>query len=185
MLRTNRKLYQEVVADKETGEVVTNKTLYRMNDEPDYIKLYIDTVFTFKGLRKGLNPIFLAFLNHMSYAGANEKYGGQVIFVNMAMKKMIAEQLGLGIDSINKALSEFVKTGVFSRLTVGTYQVNPDIVGKGHWADIQNIRATFDFGNRTVKADVVHSEEQSMTENQQALEDEFQTSMFDNQSEAV
>lgn len=185
MLGTDKKVYQEVVVDKENGEVITHKTVYKTNDEPEYIKLYIDTVFTFKGLRKGLNPIFLAFLKHMSYAGADELYGGQIIFVNMTMKKMIASQLGLGIDSINKALSEFVKAGVFSRVSVGTYQVNPDIVGKGNWADIKNIRATFDFGNGTVKADVVRSEEQSMTEHQQALEDEFQTSMFDNQSEAV
>lgn len=179
MLRADKKVYQEVVVDKENGEVVTNKTVYKTNDEPEYIKLYIDCVFTFKGIRKGLNPIFLAFLKHMTYAGADEMFGGQVIFVNMAMKKLIANQLGLGIDSINKALSEFVKAGIFRRMAVGTYQVNPDIVGKGNWADIKNIKATFDFGEGVMKADVVHSEETAMTEHQQELEDKYQTTFFD------
>ena len=125
--------------------------------EPDYIKLYIDCVFTMKGLRKGLNPIFLAFIKHMTYADIEGEYGGQIIYTNMALKKSIANQLGLGIDSINKALSEFVKAGIFKRVAVATYQVNPSIVGKGEWKDIKNIIATFDFADNSVKAQFVHN----------------------------
>ena len=109
----------------------------------------------------------------MSYADIGDQGGGQVIFVNKAMKDIIAKKLNLGIDSINKALSEFTKVGMFKRLTVGTYQVNPNIVGKGEWKDIKNIRATFDFGSKEIVADIVREEEESMTENQQNLAENY------------
>lgn len=175
--RLDKKVFEEHVITDE-GEVVSSKTVYKTQTEPEYVKLYIDCVLTVKGLRKGLNPIFLAFLPYMSYADINGQGGGQVIFVNKAMKDIIAQKLNLGIDSINKALSEFTKAGLFKRLTVGTYQVNPNIVGKGEWKDIKNIRATFDFGSRDIVADIVRAEEEDMTENQQRLEDEYQQMSF-------
>lgn len=170
--RTDKKVFEEHVIT-EAGEVMQSKTVYKAQTEPEYVKLYIDCILTVKGLRKGLNPIFMAFLPYMSYADINGQGGGQVIFINKAMKDIIANKLGLGIDSINKALSELTKAGIFKRLTVGTYQVNPNIVGKGEWKDIKNIRATFDFGNKEVVAEIVKSEEETMTANQQELEDEF------------
>lgn len=175
--RLDKKVFEEHIVSQETGEMIQSKTVYKTQTEPEYVKLYIDCILTVKGLRKGLNPIFLAFLPYMSYADINGQGGGQVIFVNKAMKEIIAQKLNLGIDSINKALSEFTKAGLFKRLTVGTYQVNPNIVGKGEWKDIKNIRATFDFGNKEIVADIVKAEEDNMTANQQRLEDKYQVTI--------
>lgn len=171
--RLDRQVYSEVVISEETGEVKSSKTVHKVQTEPDYVKLYIDCVFILKGVRKGINPIFLAFLEHMSYADSNTKYGGQVIYVNKAMKSTIAENLGLKIDSINKALYELVKNKIFKRVDVGTYQVNPNIVGRGEWKDIKNIRAFFDFGSKEIIADIVKNEEENMTQNQNILEKKF------------
>lgn len=176
--RLDKKVFESHIVSQETGELIQSKTVYKTQTEPEYVKLYIDCILTVKGLRKGLNPIFLAFLPYMSYADINGQGGGQVIFVNKAMKDIIAKKLNLGIDSINKALSEFTKAGLFKRLTVGTYQVNPNIVGKGEWKDIKNIRATFDFGSKEIVADIVRAEEENMTENQQRLEEEYEQMTF-------
>ena len=174
-----KKTYEEHIISEETGEIITSKSVYKVK-EPDYVKLYLDCVFTFKGLRKGLNPIFLAFIKYMNYADINGQGGGQVIFVNKAMKESIAKSLNLGIDSINKALSEFTKTGMFKRLTVGTYQVNPNIIGRGEWKDIKNIRATFDFANGELIADIVRNEETTLTEQQTELEQKFKEMIENN-----
>lgn len=172
--RTEKKVFEEHIVSQETGEIITSKTVYNTQTEPEYVKLYIDCLFAVKGVRKGINPIFLAFLPYMSYADINGQGGGQVIFINKAMKDIIAKKLGLGIDSINKALSELTKAGIFKRLTVGTYQVNPNIVGKGEWKDIKNIRATFDFASKEVVAEIVKEEEEAMTEHQKALSEAFE-----------
>jgi predicted transcriptional regulator len=179
--RIEKKVFEEHIVSQETGEVITSKTVYKTQTEPEYIKLYIDCLFTVKGVRKGLNPIFLAFLPYMSYADINGQGGGQVIFINKAMKDIIAKKLGLGIDSINKALSELTKAGIFKRLTVGTYQVNPNIVGKGEWKDIKNIRATFDFANKEVVAEIVKEEEEAMTEHQETLSEAFKDKEMSNE----
>ncbi len=95
----------------------------------------------------------------MSYSDINRKYGGQIIYVNKAMKTAIATKVGLSIVSVNNAITDFVKKGIFKRVDVGTYQVNPNIVGKGEWKDIKNIRATFDFANKEVVGDIVREED--------------------------
>lgn len=171
-MRNDRKVFEEHIITQE-GEVVSSKTVYQAKDEPGFVKLYIDCVFTIKGVKKGFNPIFVAFLEHMSYSDVNAEYGGQIIYVNKAMKAAIANKVGLSIVSVNNAITDFVKKGLFKRVAVGTYQVNPNIVGLGKWADIRNIRATFDFGSREIVADIVKAEEEDMTENQQRLENEY------------
>ena len=177
--KTDRVVYTEVVSSVETGEVMSSRTMYRCKDEPEFVKLYIDCLFTVKGLRKGLNPIFLAFLQYMTYADVNGQEGGQLIFTNKALKMQICNKLGLGIDSINKALSDFVKAGVFKRIAPATYQVNPNIVGKGSWSDIKSIRANFDFNSKEVVADIVKYEEEEMTNKQTQLEEQYQLSIDD------
>lgn len=161
-MRNDKKVFEEHVITQE-GEVVSSKTVYKAQDEPDFVKLYIDCVFTVKGVKKGFNPIFVAFLEYMSYSDANDEYGGQIIYVNKAMKATIANKVGLSIVSVNNAITDFVKKGLFKRVDVGTYQVNPNIVGRGKWADIKNIRATFDFRSKEVVADIV-KEVDSLTE---------------------
>lgn len=157
--RFDKKTYEEHIVT-EDGEVIQSKTIYQTKDEPEYVKLYIDCVFSLKGVRKRLNPIFIAFLEYMSYADSDAEYGGQLIFINKPMKLIIAKKLNLGIDSINKAVSEFTKHGLFKRITNGMYQVNPDIVGRGEWKDIKNIKATFDFGKKEVKADIIRENDE-------------------------
>lgn len=171
-MRKDKKVFEEHVITQD-GEVVSSKEVYKTQDEPDFVKLYIDCVFTVKGVKKGFNPIFVAFLEHMSYSDSYNEYGGQLIYVNKAMKTSIAKKVGLSLVSVNNAITDFVKKGLFKRVDVATYQVNPNIVGRGKWADIKNIRANFDFRNKEIVADIVKVEEEDMTENQQRLEDEY------------
>lgn len=167
-IRFERKVYEEhVVTD--TGKIVSAKTVYNIKTEPEYVKLYINCVLTLNGLRKGLSNIFLAFLPYMSYADVNSIDGGQVIFINKAMKNIIAKKLNIGIESINKAISEFTKVGLFKRLSVGMYQINPNIVGRGEWKDIKNIRATFDFASKEIVADIIKNEEADSNEQKKAI----------------
>lgn len=153
MKSTERKVYEEHVVTQE-GEVVSSRTIYNTNTEPPYVKLYIDCVLTVKGLQKGLNPILIGFLEHMSYAGT-ELYGGQIIFVNKALKECIANKLKVGIKRIDQAITQFVKANIFKRVAVGTYQVNPNIIGKGEWKDIKKIKANFDFNTGEIIAEII------------------------------
>ena len=71
---------------------------------------------------------------------------------------------GKTVKRIEQAITDFVKTGVFSRIATSTYQVNAALFGKGDWQDIKNIRATFDFGKGTVETEIIKGEEEQPTD---------------------
>lgn len=154
--RIDKQIYVEV-SKSDQGEVTDFKTVTKLQSEPEYVKLYIDCVFHVKGLRKGLSPIFLALLPHMSYADMDEDEGGQILYINKALKKQIAAKLDISVESVSKALTDFVRAGICHRLDTGKYQVNPHIVGRGEWKDIKNIRASFDFGDKDVVAEIIRT----------------------------
>lgn len=144
------------ITDFTTGEIKVEeiKKVITKGDEPNYVKLYLDTLLTFKSLSKTLNPILMEFLKYMSYASVYDPNGGQVIFVNAEMKRRIAMQTGKTVKRIEQAITEFVKANVFKRIATGTYQVNPSLFGKGDWKDIKSIRATFDFNTGEIITDI-------------------------------
>lgn len=152
--------YERTVVDHESGEILEQEFIHRRGAEPPFIKLYLDCLCDFKGLSKSLNPILLEFLRYMTYANTQDPNGGQVIYLNAQLKRNIASATGKTVKRIEQAITDFVKTGVFRRIATGTYQVNADLFGKGDWKDIKNIRATFDFKNGTVEAEMITDEDE-------------------------
>lgn len=154
-MKDDKVTYERVVINHEDGTVLQEEYIHRRAAEPPFIKLYLDCLCNFKGLSKSLNPILIEFLKYMTYANTSEATGGQIIYLNAALKKQIADNTGKTVKRIEQALTDFVKTGIFRRIATGTYQVNAELFGKGDWKDIKNIRATFDFCKGTVEAEII------------------------------
>lgn len=155
MKTDNKVTYERIVVDHNNGEIISEEYIHKRGVEPPFVKLYLDCLCDFKGLSKSLNPILLEFLKYMTYANVDEPNGGQVIYLNAALKKNIATATGKTVKRIEQAITDFVKTGVFSRIATSTYQVNAELFGKGDWKDIKNIRATFDFGEGTIETEII------------------------------
>lgn len=147
----------------EDGEVIKEETnrKIKLSDEPKFVKLYIDFVLSTKELSQSLNPILLAFISYMNYASQDEEDGGQVIFINSAMKNDICKKLNIKIDRVNQSLQQFKKAGIFKSLARGKYQVNPNYFGRGEWKDIKKIKGSFEYSNNgiEIKADIEHEQE--------------------------
>lgn len=114
--------------------------IIRWGDEPDYVKLYLDSILFIKSLPKGYNPILISFLKRMSYADK-----GQVIGFTPYIKKEICNELGVSKTRIDHAITDFVKGKILFRLGASTYQFNPHLFGKGDWNDIAEIRTAITF----------------------------------------
>lgn len=136
----------ERVVDADSGEVIREVSrtteVIPSSSEPDYVKLYVKAWCEFKDI-KGINSAFLVqLLPYMTYARQ-----GQVIFLAPLLKREIAEQLGWAesdaLNRCNKELKKLVKCGILSHVGTNAYAVNPELVGKGNWADIKTLRATF------------------------------------------
>lgn len=121
--------------------------------EPPYVKMYLDTVLYMKDLPKGHNSILLSLLKHMSYADSNEP---QIIYVNSSMKKRIAQTLDVSVSRINNVISDLTAGEIFHRVDRGMYRVNPNLFGKGDWQDIAELRLhiTFNADGKTVMGEV-------------------------------
>lgn len=159
-MKTEDKItFEKTIIDHESGEILSQEFIHKRGIEPPFIKLYLDCLCDFKGLSKSLNPILLELLKYMTYANTLEEYGGQIIYLNAALKKNIANKTGKTVKRIEQALTEFVKTGIFFRIATGTYQVNAELFGKGDWKDIKNIRATFDFKYGTINTEIIKEKE--------------------------
>lgn len=143
-----RAIFERTIIN-ENGEILEHETVHKRTREPDFIKLYLDCILIFKSLSKTLNPILIEFLKHMSYA-----HDDQLIYVNLPMKKSIAQITGKTVKRIDQALADFVKGNIFKRLDRGLYQVNANIFGRGEWKDIKRIRSTFDFNLGTIETNI-------------------------------
>lgn len=161
--RAKKIMYDRTVLDTDTGEILEQEIVYRRTPEPDFIKLYLDCVATFTGISKSLNPILFELLKHMSYASVYDIHGGQIIYLNAALKQQIAAVNNVTVKRVEQALTNFVKNDILKRVATGTYQVNPNIFGRGNWKDIKNIRSTFDFGNKTIKTEIIRDRDEANT----------------------
>lgn len=156
---------EEVVIDSEgevQSEIKRHTQRVRYSKEPTYVKLYLDHLSRFKGLQLSLNPILAELLKNTSYADSSEEDGGMILYLNKPLKADIAKRCAVSLSRVDHAITEFVKKGYMRRLDLGKYQFNAYFFGKGEWKDIENIRATFDYGTGTAVAQIVKNEEEKM-----------------------
>ncbi|MCM1223068.1 MAG: replication/maintenance protein RepL [Lachnospiraceae bacterium] len=156
------KLVVNESTDFNTGEIKSKEEYQEVyvENEPDYIKLYIEHICTFNGLKQGISPILLKFCSYLTYAKGTEK--NQLLYINITMKEQIAEELGVTVKRINQALTEFINAGIFKKIfdektqkyRRGAYIVNPYIIAKGKWKDIKKFRATFDYIEKTIEPQI-------------------------------
>lgn len=173
---TYQKETEKAIIDRNTGEVLSeekssSKTI-RLETEPPYVKLYLDCLSQFKGMQLSLNPILLDFVKRANYADPDEEEGGQLIYVNKAMKEAVAKKCNVSLKRVEQALTEFVRKKIFKRIAIGTYQVNPNLFGRGEWKAVKAIRATFDFNTGEAYADIVKDEEAELTMATNVIEEE-------------
>ena len=147
------------VESDESGIIKKTQTDYTitLSAEPAYVKVYLDTVLYLSDLPKGYNSILWALLGEMSYSSKDNKYGGQIIYINALMKKDIAEKLKVSLGRINNALSDLHKGKILERVGTGTYRINPHLFGKGDWKDIEEIRTevVFNAEGKTIMSEII------------------------------
>jgi len=147
---TKKMIQQSIIADYESGEVKKETNVYRLPQEPEFVKLYLNDILYYHDMPRGLNPILQVFLSNMNWENR--------LVLNMALKKRMAKKIGLSVASIDKAITKFVKGNILIREDTGMYLVNPYLFGKGNWEQIQEIRfnITYNLKGRTFSSSFKH-----------------------------
>ena len=127
------------------------------------MKLYLEGLNILKDLPKSHTAVFYSLLRYMTYA--DDKNGQVVIVTSFVKKEILMENPEiLSTQTIMNAISNLKKKGILEDVGRAAYRVNPRIIGKGEWRDIQNLRLSlfYDKMGRTVTADFNYSDEEKI-----------------------
>jgi hypothetical protein len=134
-----RVTYEKETVDKLTGEIVKTYSEAVIPREPDYVKLYLESITKLNDIPGWTDPVLNELLRLMNYR--NE------IVLNAAIKKRIAGEIGISTRTIDNALYMLVKKNIIFRDDIGLYRGNPFLFGKGEWRDIRELRMNVIFNN--------------------------------------
>ncbi len=125
--------------------------------EPEYVKVYINTQLSISNLNTSLAPYIIAFAKHMTYA--NDSQYSHMVRTDRTAKEDVARTCHVSVDRVNQIVKELVKSGVFIKISDeietegivktnvrrGIYFVNPFFIAKGDWQSIRKLQQKIDF----------------------------------------
>ena len=126
--------------DGKTGEITTleKKTVFQIDKEPDYVKLYLKDIIRLKGLPPATSNILNSLLKSMGY--------NNIIPAYAPIKKIICRDLNISMDTFNKGIDNLYKKNILIRLDRGIYMADPELFGRGTWGEIKEIRMCITYG---------------------------------------
>ncbi|WP_181563010.1 hypothetical protein [Campylobacter hyointestinalis] len=160
--KTSQKLYNkaEEKIDNITGEITTvNSFLQKVNTKDDFIKLFTENIsFLVSDLSGSALKVLLLIIRNINYQNIFQ-YNSE--FVNYFESKKI-----LGKSSVYNAMNELEKKNVILKITkeqreefgvlgAKSFIINPNIIGKGSFIDLKELRQTvtrtFNFDKLEIK----------------------------------
>ena len=131
--------------DKNTGEIIeiSKTNVFKVDREPDYIKMYISDIIRLNDLPSGTSAILLELVSQMGY--------NNIIPAYKPIKELTAKKLGISLNYLNKAIQTFYEKGLFIRVARGVYMADPDLFARGKWEDIKELRLVIEYKNKQEK----------------------------------
>jgi hypothetical protein len=133
-----------------TGNVVAQEKTqsYRIPQEPPYVKLYLDAIMYLCDLQERHANVLMAILRFAPFAD----FEHQFVIINRSIKLLIAKELGKSEHFVNHAIMELAQGKILLHNDVSprsaSYQINPHIIARGNWKDIEKLRLHVDFDAR-------------------------------------
>lgn len=129
-----------VVTDATTGQILSETTTQRFTSsggEPPFIKLYLDDLILLNDLPSSTSSILWEIVSGL-------RYDNQII-LNSSLKKRICSKLDIKMQTLNNALTKFVKKQILYRLEPGIFLPNPYLFAKGGWPENKQLRMIIDY----------------------------------------
>ena len=123
--------------------------LARIGKEPPYVKVYTDCMLVLNHIDTALSAPLIAFCHHMTWANDENAIFRHMIRTDSFVRADVAARCGVSDAMVKKWINKFVECEIFIPIVVdnkrkrGAYYVNPWVVGKGEWKDIQKLRGEF------------------------------------------
>ena len=128
---------KKTTVDRSTGEETNTELteVHKLPDEPPFVKLYLEDLIKLNDLPKSSSKVLYGLVKHLNY--------NSELIINAALKRIVAREIGLEVQSISNALTGFVKKNIMTRIDTGIYMINPELFAKGAWTDIRKLRSKY------------------------------------------
>lgn len=137
----------------------------RKNEEPDYVKIYIDEWRGSDRIPARYRRLFLHLAMYMTYANCGKDgdpdEGGQIVYAMGKTRKALLKECGWsGDDALCKGLKALADCGAIRKVGRGVYQINPRYAARGTWhynnrnrqGGAENLLAAFDTDDQEPSA---------------------------------
>lgn len=117
---------------------------------PNFIKVYLDCILTFNGGKYIPSDFLIELCKYVTYD--NKK--GEQMYVKIAKNERdeIASVLGVSDTTIKRHLKNCIDNGILFRYNRRAYFIlNPFLIAKDEWHNINELKAEFNFISGTWK----------------------------------
>ena len=136
---------EETVIDQTTGEVLSSiqKTIVKTSAEPDFIKVYYETMMAFNRIHNIPVSFVLSLSRYIEWTNEGKP---MYISLNKRNKTEIANCCDVSLPQVDRYIKKSVDSGLLFRTQYrGSYEVNPFMIAKGKWESIKKLRSKFDY----------------------------------------
>lgn len=137
--------HEEKIIDVITGEILdyTQKTISKTSAEPEFIKIYYETMMAFNQIHDIPTSFVLSLSKFLEWTNDGEP---QCATINKRVKETMSKDCNVSLPQIDRYIKKSVENGLLFRTKYrGVYEVNPFMIAKGKWESIKKLRANFDF----------------------------------------
>ena len=137
--------HEEIITDQTTGEILSSvqKTVAKTSPEPDFIKVYYETMMSFNQVHDVPVSFVLSLSKFLEWTNDGEP---QCVTINKRIKGIMCEDCKVSLPQINRYVKKSVDNGLLFRTEFrGVFEVNPFMIAKGKWDSIKKLRTNFDF----------------------------------------
>lgn len=117
---------------------------------PNFIKVYLDCILTFNGGKYIPSDFLIELCKYVTYD--NKK--GEQMYVKIAKKERdeMASALGVADSTIKRHLKNCIDNGILFKYNRRAYFIlNPFLIAKDEWSNINELKAEFNFISGTWK----------------------------------
>lgn len=137
--------HEETTIDVKTGEILnyTQKTITKTSAEPEYIKVYYESMMAFNQIHDIPTSFVLSLSKFLEWSNDGKP---QCATLNKRVKEIMSKDCNVDVRQIDRYIKKSVDNGLLFRTQYrGVYEVNPFMIAKGKWDSIKQLRTNFDF----------------------------------------
>ena len=159
-------VHEETLIDQTTGEILssTQRTIAKVSSEPDFIKIYYETMLAFNQIHDIPTSFVLSLSKFLEWTNNGKP---QYVTINKRIKQIMCEDCKISLPQIDRYIKKSVDNGLLFRTEFrAVFEVNPFMIAKGKWDSIRILQTNFEFTGGKWQRTITYENKQQLEQEQ-------------------